>query len=475
VLVYGPDVKSRPRESSFWRDAKTSTRDGRATRNSRRFQATATPVAGVAAGMGSASSVISMCGSRSGLDSALELFTLLAVMMKGLLHPGVLTVLSLNLVVVSQMFSQESQAPVADQSVAWQNNITHDGFDSASPLAPPLTLKWQKDLSSSGVTSISYPIIAQGLVIVTVTTSNQGESLLAFNEATGAQVWSADVSGTYGFANACYASGRVFVNNFDGLMKAFNAADGTPLWSVSLPNQYAFTSPPTAAGGIVYTGGAGIGGTVYAVDESNGNVLWTQSVENGDHSSPAIDHREVFVSYACPQSYAFAANNGRLRWHYSGGCEGGGGKTPVVYNGQVYVRDSYSTSTNGLVLDERTGSQVGEFDSDRPPAFVRRTGVYLQTGTLRGVDTTTGNVLWSFAGDGQLTSAPLIVRRTIYIGSSTGMLFALNTNGQQIWSTSVGASIPAPDEHNATLTTGLGAGDGLLVVPAGSLLAVYGN
>src|SRR5438477_1250228 len=44
-----------------------------------------------------------------------------------------------------------------DQSVAWQNNPTHDGFDPASHLVPPLTLKWSRDLSANGVTFISYP------------------------------------------------------------------------------------------------------------------------------------------------------------------------------------------------------------------------------------------------------------------------------------------------------------------------------
>ena len=359
--------------------------------------------------------------------------------------------------------------------MAWQNNMAHDGFDSASLLVTPLTLKWTRNLSSIGVTTISYPLIAHGLIFVTVSTASSTETLMALDEATGNTVWSADVGGTYAFANAAYDAGKVFTVNFDGLMKAFDAATGTPLWSVDLPFQYAFTSPPTAAGGIVYAGGAGSGGTLYAVDETNGAVLWTESVENGDHSSPAISRGRVFVSYACPQSYGFQATSGLLLWHYIGPCEGGGGKTPVVNRGKVYVRDAFFGTTNGLILDASTGAQVGEFSSDRPPAFVKNTGVYLQTGTLRGVDTNSGNVLWSFAGDGGLTSAPVVVNRTIYIGSSSGMLFGLNIQGQQVWSQQVGAPIPAPDEQNATLTTGLGAGDGLLVVPAGSLLAAYGN
>jgi outer membrane protein assembly factor BamB len=364
--------------------------------------------------------------------------------------------------------------PALDKSVAWQNNTVHDGFDPDSPLVTPLTLKWTRDLSASGVVTISYPLIAGGLVFVTTATMDYGNTLMALDEATGTTIWSADVGGTYLFANAAYDSGKVFVVNGDGLMKAFDAATGALLWSVNLPNQYAFTSPPTAVNGIVYTGGAGSGGTVYAVDETNGAVLWMMGVENGDHSSPAVVLGKVFVSYSCPQAYAFNAATGQQLWNYSAGCEGGGGKTPVVHAAQVYVRDSFFTQTNGVVLDANTGTLIGGFNSDRPPAFFGNLALFLQDGTLRGVDSN-GQVLWSFAGDGGLTSAPVVANQTIYIGSSSGTLYGLNASGQQIWSTQVGAAIPPPDEQNATLTTGLGAGDGLLVVPTESALAAYGN
>jgi outer membrane protein assembly factor BamB len=364
-----------------------------------------------------------------------------------------------------------------DESVAWQNNTVHDGLDPVSPLVPPLALRWSRDLSAIGVTSISYPLIAQGLVFVTTATTGNTNTIMALDENTGATIWSADVTGMFGagFANAAYESGKVFVVNNDGLMKAFDAPTGTLLWSVLLPGQFFFTSPPTATNGIVFTGGAESGGTVYAVDETNGQVLWTMPVENGDHSSPAVIGGNVYVSYACPQSYAFNAVSGEQLWHYDSCCEGGGGTTPVVHAGQVYVRDSKCTQGFfGLILDANTGNQTGEFNSDRPPAFIDNLVLYFQSGTLVGVDIPSGQQLWSFAGDGDLTSAPVIVNQTIYIGSSSGTLYGLNTSGQQIWSTQVGAPIPAPDEFNDTLTTGLGSGDALLIVPTDSVLVAYG-
>jgi outer membrane protein assembly factor BamB len=364
-----------------------------------------------------------------------------------------------------------------DRSVTWQNNPTHDGFDPASPLAPPLRLKWTRNLSTIRAAAISYPLIAQGLVFVTIVSqNNSGATLMALNEHTGATVWSADIGGTYFFADAAYDSGKVFVVNFDGLMKAFDAATGTLLWSINLPGQYAFTSAPTAVNGVVFEGGAGSGGTVYAVDETNGEVLWTMGVENGDSSSPAVTLGNVFVSYACPQTYAFNSVTGQLLWHRSSCCEGGGGATPVVHAAQLYVRDSFCTpGTNGLVLNANTGTRIRGFNSDRPPAFFGNVALFLQSGTLRGVNAQNGQVLWSFAGDGGLQSAPLVVNQTIYIGSSSGTLYGLKASGQQIWSTNVGAPIPPSDEGGATVTTGLGAGDRLLIVPTERTLVAYGN
>lgn len=372
-------------------------------------------------------------------------------------------------------------SPSLDRAVAWQNNAFHDGNNSSSTIKPPLTVKWQRDLASEGHSFISYPLIAQGLVIVTTMDSSPPangsdypKSLIAFDEVTGQEVWSVPIHGIYGFANAAYDAGKVFVINGNGLMQAFDAASGTQVWSAQMQNQFQFTSPPTAANGIVFVGGSGNAGTLYAVSESNGAVLWTAFVKNGDHSSPTVTSTSVFVSYDCPQSYAFAPATGQAQWHYSGACEGGGGRTAVYHNGKLYVRDVEAAPTNGLILDAAKGTTAGSFDSIPPPAFSGNIAVYLQEGgTLRGFDLSTGKVLWSFAGDGQLVSAPLIVNQTIYVGSSSGLLYGLDLQGHQIWSTQFGVPVPAGDEQNGTMLAGFGAGDSLLVVPTGSILTAY--
>ena len=362
-----------------------------------------------------------------------------------------------------------------DESVAFQNNTVHDGSDPASPLVPPLRVKWRRDFSSSGVSLISYPLIAEGRVFVTTTTTgpNGVETLMALDAQTGTQSGQRTLTERLVLPMQ-HMIPEVFVVNYDGLTQAFDAATGTLLWSLYLPYG-GCDAPPTAVNGLVYISGfAEFGGDVYAFNGTNGAVRWTMPVNTGDGSSPAISGGKVFELYACPESYAFNAVTGQRVWYSYLCCDGGGGLTPVVHSGRVYARASYCTQTNGVVLDANTGHVIGGFDSDTPPAFFGNLALFPQSGTLVAVNSN-GQVLWTFVGDRALQSAPLVVNQTIYIGSRFGMLYGLNANGQLIWSTQVGGSIPTPEQPTVTLVTGLGAGEGLLIVPTATTLVAYGN
>jgi outer membrane protein assembly factor BamB len=372
-------------------------------------------------------------------------------------------------------FAVSGTPAAGNPAVAYQIDRTHRGLQSDDLLTPPLRQHWTRTFASD----VSYPLIAEGKVFVTVrNVSAYGTKLYALDEATGKNVWTRAISGTYYWSNAAYDGGAIFVLNFDGVLRALSAADGTRLWTVQLPGQYAFSSPPVATDGVVYTGGAGSGGTVYAVSEATGQVLWTRPVANGDHSSPAVSPGKVFVSYVGPQVYAFDRATGAQAWHYDGGSEGGGGRTPVLAGGRLYVRDPIST---GYVFDASTGAFISNFASGPAPAFVGKTGLFLPSGVLQARTVPGGALLWSFNGDGQLSTAPIAVRDTggthVYEGSASGMLYALNlADGSVAWSTNVGSGIPGPDEQNVSQPlTGLAAGEGLLVVPAGHVLAAYGE
>ena len=353
---------------------------------------------------------------------------------------------------------------------AYQISISHDGFSGDTSIAPPLATRWTH--SFTGL--VSYPLIADGMVFVTVAdvTSGYGTDLYALSESDGSVVWSQFISGTYYWSNATYDNGQIFVVNFDGLLRAFDATSGTLNWSVQLPGQYAFSSPPTADRGVVYVGGAGSSGTLYAVSETDGSVLWTEGVENGDHSSPALSSTSVFVSYACGVTYSFARSTGALQWATSPSCEGGGGKTPVYHDGLLYMRDPI---LGNQILNSSTGQETGTFSAGPAPAFAGKTGFFLNAGTLSAVKG--DQTVWTFTGDGGLDTAPIVVGKTVYVGSSSGMIYGLSrAKGHVVWSANTGSPIDGPDEQDVSSPlTGLGAGQGLLVVPASDQLVAYGG
>ena len=353
-------------------------------------------------------------------------------------------------------------------AVAYQIDATHSGaqYDSVTP---PLAQRWSRDLGGQ----ISYPLIVGGRIFVTVANqSSSGTKLYALDEANGATLWGpVDLGGPYGWSNAAYDAGRVFAVNFDGLLRAFDAASGALLWSKQLPGQYSFNSPPTASGGVVYVVGAGTGTTVYAVDEQDGTVNWSNLLFSGNDSSPAVTSTGVFVAFSCNNVYDFSPQDGSLVWEHSEGCTGGGGSTPVFFGGRLHVGDSLSAK---LMFDAPTGAVLGTFPPGPPPAFSGSTGFFLTGSILKARDAYSGAVRWSFTGDGTLISAPIVVNGYVYIGSSSGKVYALDGNtGANVWTGNLGAAVQSTESPVSRPHTGLGAGDGLVVVPASTRLVAY--
>jgi outer membrane protein assembly factor BamB len=304
-------------------------------------------------------------------------------------------------------------------------------------------------------------------------------SLYALDEQSGNIVWGPIALNGTGMLTAfsAYDNGKVFVVTNDGHLQSFNATTGQMIWTTQLTGQHSFTSPPTAVNGLIYIGGAGSGGTLYGVDENNGGILWTSSVENGDMSSPTVTADGVFVSYPC-QVYKFNPTTGAQQWHYSGSCSGGGGETSTYLNNQLFVRDVASGSTVNI-FGATSGAISGSlaFNSANPipiPALSNQTGYFLDGTTLKAIDLTSHNVNWTFTGDGNLVTAPIIVDQTVFIGASSGNVYAVDAaSGALLWTGNAGASISSTNDMSPFPLTALGAGEGYLVVPAGNVLTAW--
>jgi len=259
----------------------------------------------------------------------------------------------------------------------------------------------------------SYPLVVDGTVYVTAGDSggSYGTTLYALDQATGAVIWQHGLGGTYYWSGLAYDAGRVFAVNYDGLLSAFDAVTGDVDWSYQLPGQYAFSSPPTAVDGIVYDGGAGFGGTLYANRESSGAQVWTNEVATGDNSSPAVDGSDVFVTYP-DNYYAFDRTTGASTGSTPSAGMAEGGRTPVVADGHVFVRDG---AASARIVSEADGAPQGPLASTTAPAVANGTVYQLNGATLQAVpEDGLGSTRWSFAGDDGLDTAPLVTGSTIW-------------------------------------------------------------
>ncbi len=360
--------------------------------------------------------------------------------------------------------------PATSNAVAFQIDTGHSGDMNFDPVSFPAQPAWSANVNGSP----SYALIADGKVFVTVNVSGNSQ-LLALDQQTGAVVWGpVSLSGA---ANAAYDAGSVFVISgvygTADIMQAYDASTGSLEWTTTLVGQYGFSSGPTALNGFVYTGGAGSGGTLYALDESSGAIVWTQPVANGDDSTPAVTADGVYVTYPC-QVYDFRPSTGESVWSNASGCEGGGGATPVVGDGTLFAPNGFG-DYNGDDFNAETGQLTGTYTADNPPAIAKGYGYFLQSGTLAAINLSNNTIVWTFTGDGTLDTSPIVVNQDVIIGASSGNIYALDaTTGQQVWNVNAGATIPAGAGWGKGIPlSGLAAGHGLLIVPAGDSVIAY--
>jgi outer membrane protein assembly factor BamB len=343
--------------------------------------------------------------------------------------------------------------PPSKDAVALQMNSAHTGFVTFNSVTLPTAASWSINVGGTP----SYALIVNGIVYVAVSTGFGNSQLLAINGSTGATVWGPIALSGSGMI--AYDSGTIFVTGgsyLASILTAIDAATGNPRWSATIAD--AITgAPPVAANGLVYTDGDG---DLQAFDELTGAQVW-QNYFGGTSGTVAVTVDGIYGAAPCTP-VDFQPATGEVIWSTNTGCEGGGGATPVVGGGKVFAPIGVS-SYGGNIYDAESGALLGAFSYSSLPAVTSSNAYALFGSTLRGLVLSNNQVLWSFAGDGGLATSPVVVNNYVFVGSSSGTLYALDAASgavQKTWS--LGA---AP--------TALSAGDGLLIVPAGNTVNAF--
>jgi len=123
------------------------------------------------------------------------------------------------------------------------------------------------------------------------------------------------------------------------------------------------------------------------------------------------------------------------------------------------------------VMIDSTGHAVGSFAASAIPAFDAGTAFYQASGTVSAVDIMTDTLRWSFAGDGQLCTSPVIAGggAQVFVGSQSGNVYELDELTGVVRSVhNVGTGVTCSSESDS-----MAIAEGHLLVPVGNELVVY--
>jgi outer membrane protein assembly factor BamB len=121
---------------------------------------------------------------------------------------------NLPLFVLWLIFTLFATTTSAQQARNFQIDATHTGSITTEHLTPPLKQRWVVDFGQS----ISYPLIADGKVFVTVANASSGTTLFALNATNGGLALVFYLADRYDWSGLCYENGRVFAVNTGGFV-----------------------------------------------------------------------------------------------------------------------------------------------------------------------------------------------------------------------------------------------------------------
>ena len=128
--------------------------------------------------------------------------------------------------------------------------------------------------------------------------------------------------------------------DYDLNVYAWNAATGAEIWKTELPNDgRTFVSSPAAGSGRVIIGSGFPAHSLHALDAATGQVLWSAPLGDataiGYTSSPALTASHAFAGSGGGTLYAVNLSNGDIAWEFVTG--GAMVSSPVVAGGKLFA------------------------------------------------------------------------------------------------------------------------------------------
>ncbi|MBE3122625.1 MAG: PQQ-binding-like beta-propeller repeat protein [Thermoplasmata archaeon] len=215
--------------------------------------------------------------------------------------------------------------------------------------------------------------------------------------------------------------------------------NGSMKWRYYTGNDI-FSSPAIGSDGTIY---CGCGQSILALFP-NGTLRWQHSTNHVVYSSPAIgDDGTVYCGCHDTYLYALYPNNGTVKWMFKTGdwirvspC--------IADDGTIYCVSTdgylYAIRENGT-MKWRTWVEAGT-----SPTIGQDGTIYAGWSQLYAVNPVNGSVKWIFNSSGAIQGGTPCnsLDGTIYFGTISGYLIAVNPNGTEQWRAPIGQCESAP-------------------------------
>ncbi len=265
----------------------------------------------------------------------------------------------------------------------------------------------------------------------------------------------------------------LYVGSVDEYFYALNASNGNLLWKDLLKGPV-ISSPSISINGNIYVVASTLSsesysatgnGYLYKISPS-GNVQTLYKFPNIVGTSPLLDPNTGNIYIGCLDGNLYSiTNTGNLNWTFQSGGEIG--SSPILSNDGSTV---YFGSANGYfyAVNASNGKLKWSFQTGAgivsSPALDSNGNVYFgSTDDYVYALTSTGALIWKYNTGSRIGSSPAISNNVLYIGNESGYLDAINiTTGKLIWSYQTGGYILSSPAVDADGTIYVGSEDGNL-------------
>ena len=272
-----------------------------------------------------------------------------------------------------------------------------------------------------------------------------------FVASSGERVWQSQFKKVIISAGVGVGSGLVLVASDQGTVYALNQQDGETAWTVEL-NSEILASPVVGSDVVVVRTGDG---KVYGLGTYDGEVLWTISRQlprltlRGD-SRPLIVQDIVFNGFSDGTLVALDAKNGRLLWDFPISFARGTNEidrlsdidtTPLLVGDFMYI-SSYQQVTHALDVQKQRIVWSADVSSFHTLAY-DAAFLYVsdRQGEVHQIRRNTGEKVWSQKGLRLFNiSAPIAIGSYVIVGDGKGSLYTMRkSNGDYVGKQALGA------------------------------------